>query len=198
MKYPLINREILLKFLNHIQNEFENNAVIYLVGQTSRLMENWIYWIEEIEFTANLPQHGRHDFESRINDFQKKNQIRIVEESPEDVIPLPDGYPSRRREVSAVDLSLNGIMKVFHFDPYSVAFRYIARGDEQDYHLVLNFLEHSWITEEKMTAMLDKLLPRFSFKTIQQDPAEFRRRYKGLLQMWHSMKGKRQKLKGKS
>jgi hypothetical protein len=73
---------------------------------------------------------------------------------------------------------------VYHFDPYSVAFRFIARGDEPDYHLVLSFLEHGWIRMDEMDALLSGLLPRFSFETIQQDPAEFRRRYKGLRQMW--------------
>jgi hypothetical protein len=188
MNHSLINREILLKFLMHLQNTFAGSAEIYLVGQTSRLIENWVQWIEEIEFTANVSNLDRIDFENHIKNFQKENQIRIVEESPEEVIPLPDGYQSRRREVSTTELSTNGRLKIYHFDPYSVAFRYLARGDEQDYHLVLNFLEHSWINEEEMNRLLGELLPQFSFQTIQQDPAEFRRRYKGLLQMWHSQK----------
>jgi hypothetical protein len=52
-----------------------------------------------------------------------------------------------------------------------------------DYHLVLTFLDHGWLTLEEMESRLTALLPRFSMQTIQQDPAEFRRKYKGLLQM---------------
>ena len=34
-----------------------------------------------------------------------------------------------------------------------------------------------------LCATVDELMPHFSMETIQQDPAEFRRRYTGLLQM---------------
>jgi hypothetical protein len=132
----------------------------------------------------------RTAFDSAVEHFKKENQIRIIEESPAEVIPLPDGYPSRRREIQSHGLPSNGNLKLCHFDPYSVAFRYVARGNEQDYQLVLNFLKHGWIIEEKMNELLNELLPRFSFKTIQQDPAEFRRRYKGLLQMWQAQRAR--------
>jgi hypothetical protein len=32
--------------------------------------------------------------------------------------------------------------------------------------------------------LLSGLLPQFNKETIAQDPAEFRRKYRGLLQMW--------------
>lgn len=175
-----------MRFLTHLQNTYAANAEIYLIGQTTRLIENWVQWIEEIEFSADVPHADRSDFDGCVVDFQNQNHARIVEESPEEVIPLPEGYHSRRRDISDTDFHTNGRLKIYHFDPYSVAFRYIARGDEQDYHLVLDFLEHGWITEMEMNRILESLIFRFSFKTIQQDPAEFRRRYKGLLQMWHS------------
>ena len=191
----LISRKILLGFIAHLVKSFSGKGKIYLISQTTQLMEGWVNWIEEIEFSANVTDPDRPDFKNSIENFQKENQIRIVEESPKEVIPLPEGYQSRHREVSTTNLSLNGKLKIYHFDPYSVAFRYIARGDEQDYHMVLNFLEHGWINEEEMNQMLEELLPSFSFQTIQQDPAEFRRRYKGLLQMWHSLEGKSKKAK---
>jgi hypothetical protein len=40
-----------------------------------------------------------------------------------------------------------------------------------------------------MDALLDELLPRFTRETIAQDPAEFRRKYRGLLQMWRAEAG---------
>lgn len=183
----MINREALLRFIKHLQQEFPASGELYLVGQTSLLLEGWVNWIEEIEFTADVSQENRTAFNETVEHYKREYQIQIVEESPAEVIPLPEGYPSRHREIQSTDLPVNDNFKLYHFDPYSVAFRYIARGDEQDYHLVLNFLKHGWIIEEQMNQLFDGLLPRFSFQTIQQDPAEFRRRYKGLLQMWRSM-----------
>ena len=40
-------------------------------------------------------------------------------------------------------------LALYHFDPYSVAFRFIARGDEPDYHLVLTYLQHGWMPVEE-------------------------------------------------
>ena len=64
----------------------------------------------------------------------------------------------------------------------------MARGDEPDYHLVLTYLEHGWMTVEEMQERLSALLPRLTAETIQQDPAELRRKYKGLLQMWEAVR----------
>ena len=77
-------------------------------------------------------------------------------------------------------------LSLFHFDPYSVAFRFLSRGDEPDYHLVLTYLKHGWLKTDEMELKLGALLPRFTAETIQQDPAEFRRKYKGMLQMWRA------------
>jgi len=112
--------------------------------------------------------------------------VSAIEERPGDVIPLPEGYEGRARSAAAG--AAPNHLALYHFDPYSVAFRFIARGDEPDYHLVLTYLEHGWITVEEMKERLSALLPRFTVETIQQDPAEFRRKYKGLLQMWEAVR----------
>ena len=118
--------------------------------------------------------------------MQAQLGVELLVESPAELIPLPAGYEQRARPIEIPEVSREYGLEFFHFDPYSVAFRFIARGDEQDYQMALNYLEHGWVTFEEMDAMLVDLLPRFSFETIQQDPAEFRRKYKGLLQMWRA------------
>ncbi|MGH6692633.1 MAG: hypothetical protein ACREF4_18345, partial [Gammaproteobacteria bacterium] len=62
----------------------------------------------------------------------------------------------------------------------------LARGDEDDYRTGLTFLRQGWMTVAEMDALLTELLPRFTRETIAQDPAEFRRKYRGLLQMWRA------------
>ncbi|NIR51017.1 hypothetical protein GWO43_20615, partial [candidate division KSB1 bacterium] len=118
--------------------------------------------------------------------IQSQIGLAVEEEFPGDLIPLPNGYQSRARNIDNSRLKLRHL-HLFHFDPYSVAFRYIARGDEPDYHVALYYLRNGWIEIEEMERLLAELLPRFSMETIQQDPAEFRRKYKGLLQMWKSV-----------
>lgn len=192
-----VNRQTLLKFLGQMSRELRRTGRLYLIGETSLVYEGWRSWSEKLEFTVDLAPEERADFSEIVNHFRQDTGIRMLEEHPGDLIPLPDGYRERSiridygSEGNPSQVSENGKLKssleFYHFDPYSVAFRYIARGDEQDYHLVLAYLEHGWVKVEKMDALLTDLLPRFSFDTIQQDPAEFRRKYKGLMQMWRSV-----------
>jgi hypothetical protein len=65
-----------------------------------------------------------------------------------------------------------------------VVLRLIARGDEPDYQVSLDYVRHGWVEFGRLEALLAEVLPRFTSETIQQDPAEFRRKFRGLRQMW--------------
>jgi hypothetical protein len=192
----LTNRKKLVQFLTQLDENFTHKGCFYLIGETSLVYEGWRPWAEQLEFTAEIAERNRPQFTRFVHKIERELEIAVLDEHPGDLVPLPEGYQSRalpidlRLESNARqapgDGRLKSSLKFYHFDPYSVAFRYIARGDEQDYHLVLAYLEHGWITIEKMDSLLEILLPHFSFQTIQQDPAEFRRKYKGLLQMWRA------------
>lgn len=179
----LANRTKVTEFIHQVDAEFGRPGRLSLVGETTQVAEGWRRWTDELEFTAEIADRPR--FEAAVERVQARLEIDVWEESPADVIPLPEGYKDRARPVQGVHTEHLG---VYHFDPCSVAFRFIARGSEPDYHLVLSYLEHGWLTIEEMEARLADLLPRFTSETIQQDPAEFRRKYKGLMQMWRAVR----------
>lgn len=180
----LVSRATLLDFLNRLDEEFGRPGRLYLVGETSQVFEGWKDWTAHAECTAAVAEADRLAFDAALQHAQEEVGIQVIEEHPGDLIPLPDGYEARARPIVTAGRHL----ALYHFDPYSVAFRFIARGDEPDYHLVLQYLHHGWVTIETMETLLAALLPRFSLQTIQQDPAEFRRKYKGLLQMWKALR----------
>jgi len=105
-----------------------------------------------------------------------------VWESPADVIPLPHGWEARARPV-APRFAPAGPLAVVHFDPYSVALRLIARGDEADYVAVVEYVRLGWIERERLEALHLEVVPRFTSETLAQDPAEFRRKFRGLRQV---------------
>jgi hypothetical protein len=177
-----VDRAILIEFLTKLgavlaQSNYERRTCVYLVGETTQVFEGWREWVERLEFALE----EREVLAEAIDRVQAQLKIEVREESPGDVIPLPMGYEARARSAGQF-----GALKVYHFDPYSVAFRLIARGDELDYHTILTFLRHGWLDVDEMNTLLADLLPQFTSETIQQDPAEFRRKLKGLLQMWHA------------
>ncbi len=182
----IVDREALLGFLVRLDHHYHRPGRIFLVGETTQLLEGWRRFASTIELTLEPvdPLKDAPAARRALETTRDELDLPVVVESPAQVIPLPDGWEARARPAVAPTEWL----RVYHFDPYSVAFRFVARGDEPDYHLVLQYLAHGWVTVEEMDAHLAAVLPRFSAETIAQDPAEFRRRYKGLLQMWHTVR----------
>lgn len=179
----LVNQQIIHEFLTRLDAVFSRSVCIYFIGETTQVWEGWRQWTFRVELAADIMQEDRSIFDNAVENARAPLGIEVLEEHPGDLIPLPDGYQLRARVVRG---DFDGRLKVYHFDPYSAAFRFIARGDEPDYQIALMYLKQGWITEEKMDALLAELLPKFSMETIQQDPAEFRRKYKGLKQMWRA------------
>ena len=75
-------------------------------------------------------------------------------------------------------------LELRHFDPYSVVLRLIARGDEPDYVAALEYVLHEWVEPAKLEGLLAEVVPRMTNQTLAQDPAEFRRKFKGLRQLY--------------
>jgi hypothetical protein len=173
-------RSDLDELLERIGPRLRRGTPVYLVGATSQLYEGWIAEARVVHLAAAA---GNRDALARalLPPPNADGRVSIVLEHPGDILPLPSGHETRARPVPDAPLYL------CHFDPYSVSFRLIARGEEDDYGAVLEYLKHGWITAETMNDLLDRLLPRFTSETIQQDPAEFRRKYKGLMQMWKAV-----------
>jgi hypothetical protein len=183
MQQTYVQRATIEEFLARLRSVFTRPARLYLVAETTQVFEGWRERTARLEFAAEIAPEDRAVFDRAIAALRREMGIEVFEESPRDVIPLPAGYESRTR----VAIDRNGShLEVYHFDPYSVAFRAIARGDEPDYQIVLAFLRHGWMNMAEMLAMMDDLLPQFTSETIQQDPAEFRRKFRGLQQMWRA------------
>ncbi len=183
MGNSMITTATIRAFLSTLDEAFGGEGQVYLIGETSQVYEGWRSWTTLMELCADLPAKHEKRFERAAFEIARARQIRLSIESPAELIPLPAGFEQRAIPV-AVENTPGTRLSFFHFDPFSVAFRFIARGDEPDYHLVLMMMENGWITMEALDAALEALLPDFTSETIQQDPAEFRRKYKGLKQMW--------------
>ena len=184
MTRAYVDRATIETFLTRLGAEFSRPGRLYLIGETTQVYEGWRERTPRLVFAVEAAPEDREHFDEilrQLLELLAQMEIEAFEEAPGDVIPLPAGHAARARSAGRF-----GALEVYHFDPYSVAFRLIARGDEPDYHAILAFLRHGWLTVAEMTTLLADLLPRFTDETIQQDPAEFRRKFKGLLQMWRA------------
>jgi hypothetical protein len=191
MERTYLDRRTIEEFLTRLAAAFDRPGRLDLVGETTQAYEGWRERTTRLEFAADIASGQRFAFAEAVRRLRVQMGIEILQESPGDVIPLPTGHAARARFVGQI-----GDLRVYHFDPYSVTFRLIARGDEPDYHAVIAFLQHGWLTVDELNALLADLLPQFTSETIQQDPAEFRRKFKGLLQMWRAAQPREREASG--
>ena len=158
-------------------------GTLFLVGESSLVVEALTGYCTEVIFAAEVGEY-QTELCDVIDTCASAAGLAVSIEHPAEVIPIPLNAADRARPVTGFEDDASMPLKIRHFDPFSVAIRFMARGDEPDYHLVIGLLEAGWITMEQLENEVQDLLPRFSFDTIQQDPAEFRRKFKGLRQMW--------------
>ena len=156
-------------------------ARLYLVSRTSHLAEGWCDRVPALELAGDA---GRTELGEAIREAGRALGVDVVWESPADVIPLPAGWEERSRPATIEQAVAGTALEVRHFDPYSVVLRLIARGDEPDYVAALEYVLHGWVEPVRLEALLAEVVPRMTNETLAQDPAEFRRKFKGLRQLY--------------
>jgi hypothetical protein len=163
-----------------VRRDVTREARLYLVATTSHLAEGWRERVTRFELAGDP---GAAALERAVLDASSAVGIGVVWESPAEVIPLPSGSAERARPVPAEVSGAGGPLEVLHFDPNSVVLRLVARGDEPDYVVALEYLRRGWVELGRLETLLAEVVPQFTSATLAQDPAEFRRKFRGLRQV---------------
>jgi len=176
-------------------------ARLYLVSRTSHLAEGWCDRVPAFELAGDAHlrpgsggQAGGAELGDAVREAGRALGVDLVWESPADVIPLPAGWEERSLGAEALAQAARpatieqggteSALELRHFDPYSVVLRLIARGDEPDYVAALEYVRHDWVEPARLEGLLAEVVPRMTNQTLAQDPAEFRRKFKGLRQLY--------------
>jgi hypothetical protein len=159
-------------------------ARLYLVSRTSHLAEGWCDRVPTLELAGDAGQAGSVELGEAAREAGRALDVDVVWESPADVIPLPAGWEERSLTATIGQGDTGNAVELRHFDPYSVVLRLIARGDEPDYVAALEYVLHGWVEPARLESLLSEVVPRMTNQTLAQDPAEFRRKFKGLRQLY--------------
>jgi hypothetical protein len=151
------------------------------VSRTSHLAEGWCDRVPAFELAGDA---GRPEPGEAVREAATALGVDLVWESPADVIPLPAGWQERSLPATVGPGDRGSALELRHFDPYSVVLRLIARGDEPDYVAALEYVLHGWVEPVRLEGLLGEVVPRMTSETLAQDPAEFRRKFKGLRQLY--------------
>ncbi len=156
-------------------------ARLYLVSRTSHLAEGWCDRVPAFELAGD---GSVDELGEAVREASRALGVDLVWESPADVIPLPAGWDKRSLPATIGQGRAENGLELRHFDPYSVVLRLIARGDEPDYVAALEYVLHGWVEPDRLESLLGEVVPRMTNQTLAQDPAEFRRKFKGLRQLY--------------
>jgi hypothetical protein len=166
-------------------------ARLYLVSRSSHLAEGWCDRVPALELAGDTHlrqgdggQAGSAELGEAVRESGRALGVDVVWESPADVIPLPAGWEDRSLPATIGQGDAGNALEIRHFDPYSVVLRLIARGDEPDYVAALEYVLHAWVEPARLEGLLSEVVPRMTNQTLAQDPAEFRRKFKGLRQLY--------------
>jgi hypothetical protein len=156
-------------------------ARLYLISRTSHLAEGWCDRVPALELAG---AGDGIELGEAVREAGQALGVDVAWESPADVIPLPAGWEERSLNATIGQGDTGNSLELRHFDPYSVVLRLIARGDEPDYVAALEYVLHGWVEPARLEGLLSEVVPRMTNQTLAQDPAEFRRKFKGLRQLY--------------
>jgi hypothetical protein len=184
-----LDREALLGFLKHVEARLEQPAHLYLVGESALVLARAREWTDQpFVYTATANDLAR--LRGPVEHAADELGLATLAESPSDVVPTPANPNSRAR---LAEHWASERLTISTYDPYGAAIRLVARGDEPDYHTVIGFMRQGWMTMEELDRIVETLIAGFTKETLAQDPEEFRRKLKGLRQMWRADEGRRGK-----
>lgn len=184
IQHKRVDRGQLAAFLKDVAGRLERPAHLYLIGESALVLAGAREATEEkFVYTASAADIAALAKAIAASASASGTGIEVQAESPAEVVPTPDGAESRARSLEEWQA---GPLKVSVYDPYGAAIRLVARGDEPDYHAVVGYMRLGWMTMEELDRLVETLIARFTKETIAQDPEEFRRKLKGLRQMWRA------------
>ena len=149
------------------------------MGGTTLVYEGLRQQTLDITISFEVDDHDHSAFVEAVRDLKERLSLNIEEASPADFIPLPSGYRERSPFIGRY-----GQLEVFHFDLYSTALSKIERGTEGDLDDVLSLLRNGRIEFAVLAGYFEEIMVRYATESIKQDPAEYRRKFDILTDMW--------------
>lgn len=160
------------EFLEQLGRCYRHPGRLFLVGGSSLILVAAKISTLDIDLQFDVPGQYYEEFVQCLREISRRHRLSVEQASPEQFIPLPDGYQNRHQFIGRY-----GSLDVFHFDFYSVALSKLHRGNEKDYADVLQMVAQNLITLLELRRQFQEVLPKLESFDISSDVEDFERNF---------------------
>jgi len=160
-------------FLSSLGREALTPVRAYLAGGATAVLLGWRD--STIDVDLKLEGEGSDELLRAIPRLKEDLQINVELATPDEFIPVPEGWQDRSRFESQI-----GQLMVFHFELVWQAIAKIHRGHRQDLEDARSMLRAGLVDEAQLREAFDRIGPQlYRFPNI--DPPAFRRAVEAFL-----------------
>jgi hypothetical protein len=149
-----ITSHIINNFFEKLSDTWEKPAEIYLLGGSALCMLGSPRETLDVDYTVDPTTDDQILLDDKIHQIASDLKIDIESVPLQEFIPLPAGAPSRR-----IFIGNHGKIRVYVFDPYSIALSKIARGFDDDLEDVRYMLKQGLIKIADLELFFRSILP---------------------------------------
>ncbi len=167
----LVDAQGISDFLQRLGRCYRHTGTVYLVGGSSLLLVLAKESTFDIDLKFEVPPEYHTEFIRCLRQVGRELKVPVEQASPDQFIPLPNGYQERRQFVGQF-----GNLEVFHFDFYSVALSKLHSGNEKDFADVIRMIRQGVIELPTLEIQFREILPRYE-NLLSADPESFQRKF---------------------
>ena len=167
-------------FLTRLGQTYQNAGVLYILGGGALCLLGSPRRTEDIDYTFPKTAAPPKDLEAVIQRLADDMSLDLEMVPIDEFIPLPIDADKRHQSIGRY-----GNLKVYTYDPYSIALSKVARGFDTDLEDVLFMLNQGLISMEKLEEFVAAALPEAWGYDI--DPKEMKRYFTELQRMFKAM-----------
>jgi Nucleotidyltransferase of unknown function (DUF6036) len=160
------------EFLSQLGACYRHPGSLYLVGGSSLILLDAKRSTLDIDLKIEVAPEHHAEFIQCLRQVSREMQASVELASPDEFLPLPDGYQDRRRYIGRF-----GSLEVFHFDFYSSALSKISRGNQKDYDDVYQMWQQKLIQIETLEQYFNEILPKVESFSLRASQADFQLKF---------------------
>ncbi len=163
----LADAERIRRFLRRLGAQAETEGAAYLTGGATAVLLGWRATTIDVDLKL-VPESDR--LLRAIPGLKDDLRINVELVSPLDFVPVPGGWEDR-----SVFATREGLLSVYHFDPYAQVLAKLERAHEQDLEDVRSLVSYGLVDPARALEYFEAIGSEL-YRYPAVDPASFRRR----------------------